>query len=214
MTDRVLEEGIDAPEPDAVQRRRIGQFGMWIFIASELLFFGGLFFAYANGRLGAPAGFAEAGRHTDVLLGTLNTAVLLTSSLCVALAVESAAHGRKRLTPRFLWAAVALGCGFLVIKGIEYRQDWLEHLVPGPDFALQTPGAQTFFMLYFTATLLHAVHMLVGICALALYARHARHPASEWLRSSRLEGVGLYWHFVDVVWLGLYPLLYLVGRQP
>ena len=208
----VLEEGIEPPEMDAVRRRRVARFGMWVFMASELLFFGGLLFAYAHGRLSAPAGFAEAGRQVDVLLGTVNTGVLLTSSLCVALAVEAASHAQRRLAPRFLWAAVALGCVFLAIKGFEYRKDWLEGLVPGPRFALKTPGAQTFFMLYFTATLLHAVHMVVGIGALALYAWNARDAGSDWLRSSRLETVGLYWHFVDVVWLGLYPLLYLVGR--
>lgn len=213
MTDAVMEQGVDPPELDAVQRRRIARLGMWVFIASELLFFGGLLFAYAHARLTFPNGFAVAGRHTDVALGTLNTAVLLTSSLLVALAVEAAAHAQRRLVPRFLWGAVLLGCVFLVIKGFEYRKDWVDGLVPGPHFALAEPGAQTFFMLYFTATLLHAVHMVVGIFALGLYARHGRHPRSEWLRSSRLETVGLYWHFVDVVWVGLYPLLYLVGRS-
>ncbi|WP_195812455.1 cytochrome c oxidase subunit 3 [Xylophilus rhododendri] len=213
MNGAVLEEGIDPPELDAVQRRRVARLGMWLFIASELLFFGGLLFAYAHGRLSFPAGFAVAGRHTDVWLGTLNTGVLLTSSLLVALAVEAAAHGQRRLAPRFLWGAVLLGCSFLAIKGVEYRQDFAEGLVPGPGFVLQEPGAQLFFMLYFTATLLHALHMVVGIVALALYAWFGRRTGSDWLRSSRLETVGLYWHFVDVVWVGLYPLLYLVGRS-
>ena len=212
MSDAVLEEGIDPPELDAVLRRRVARLGMWIFIASELLFFGGLLFAYAHGRLSFPAGFAEAGRHTNVWLGTLNTGLLLTSSLFVALAVEAASHGQRRQVRRWLWGAFALGCAFLLVKVYEYRQEWLEGLLPGPHFALAAPGAQMFFLLYFTATGLHAVHMLAGMGALALYAWHARDPGSAWLRSSRLESVGLYWHFVDVVWIGLYPLLYLAGR--
>jgi cytochrome c oxidase subunit III len=207
-----------APHLDAVLRRRIARLGMWVFLASEVLFFGGLFFAYAHGRLQWPEGFAAAGRHTDVVLGTVNTAVLLTSSFLVALAVEAAAHGRRTWVPWLLWGTAALGLAFLAVKGVEYRAEFREYLFPGPAFwqdqgGLPPPGAEVFFMLYFTATGLHAVHMAVGIGAVALFAWHAREPGSDWLRSSRMETVALYWHFVDLVWIFLYPLLYLMGRH-
>jgi cytochrome c oxidase subunit 3 len=213
ITAPVADTSRAGPHLDAVLRRRVARLGMWLFLVSELLFFGGLLFAYAHGRLHWPEGFAVAGRHTGVLLGTINTAVLLTSSLLVAVAVEAAAHGRRRWVPWLLWGTVALGLVFLALKGVEYHKDFAEGLFPGPHFRLAEAGAEVFFMLYFTATGLHAVHMLVGIAAMALFAWHARHRHSDWLRSSRLETVALYWHFVDVVWIGLYPLLYLVGRH-
>ncbi|HEV6965300.1 cytochrome c oxidase subunit 3 [Roseateles sp.] len=187
-------------------RAETARFGLWIFLSTEVLFFGALLLAYAWGRVYWPEGFATASRHTDVLLGTLNTGLLLTSSVLVALAVESPA-------PR-VWSllmATALGLAFLAIKGLEYRHDWRDALIPGPGFALPERGAQLFFELYFVMTALHAVHLLIGTGVLGIFAWGSSSRAA-WLTPQRLELAGLYWHFVDIVWIVLYPLLYLAGR--
>ena len=194
-------------------RTETAELGMWVFIATEILFFGGLFFAYLYGRIHWSDGFALASRRTDVLLGTINTAVLLTSSFTVALAVAAAEHDRRRWVARLLWATAALGVVFLVVKGTEYRNEWAEHLFPGAGFALaSTPGAELFFLLYFMTTGLHAVHLTIGIVLMAAFAAGTEH-ASGWAHPPRLQVAALYWHFVDVVWIFLYPLLYLVERH-
>lgn len=193
--------------------RQTAQLGMWIFLATELLFFGGLFVAYLYGRSHWPLGFAAAGRHTDVVLGTVNTAVLLSSSALVALAAACGGQGRRRPWPPVLMGlAAALGIAFLAIKGMEYRQEWLQGLFPGPGFALAGQGgAELFFMLYFLTTGLHALHLLIGIVLMAAFAAGSAWQA-PWSSQRRLEVAGLYWHFVDIVWILLYPLLYLMGR--
>ena len=187
--------------------------GMWVFLASEVLFFGGLFMAYAYGRSHWPDGFAAASRETHVVLGTLNTALLLTSSALVALAVTADERGERRSWIPWLFAgAAALGVAFLAIKGVEYRKEWLEQLVSGERFRLrEVPGAQLFFVLYFLTTGLHALHLTVGIALLAVFA-WGRRRARPWALPRHIEVAGLYWHFVDVVWIFLYPLLYLAGR--
>ena len=202
----------DRPEPGTDPDA--GRFGMWVFLASEILFFGGLLVAYLYGRTHWPQGFAIASRRTDVVLGTVNTALLLTSSAVVALAVaceESARH--RRWTARLLASTALLGTAFLLVKGFEYRAEWHEHLFPGRDFALVgTPGAEEFFALYFVMTGLHAVHMVIGIGVLALFAL-GRRRCSAWVDAVHIEVAALYWHFVDLVWIFLYPLLYLVVRH-
>jgi cytochrome c oxidase subunit III len=188
--------------------------GMWVFIASELLFFGALLAAYLAGRVHWPGGFGVASRHTHVVLGTINTAVLLTSSAAIALAVACAQHHRhRRWTARLLWATAALGGAFLAIKGYEYLLEWREGLFPGPAFPLPQQGAQLFFMLYFLTTGLHAVHLVCGIAAVTVFAR-ATAACRPWANPGRLDALALYWHFVDVVWIFLYPFLYLVERHP
>lgn len=191
-----------------------GAFGMWVFLASEVLFFGGLFVAYLYGRTHWPEGWAAASRRTDVVLGTVNTAVLLTSSALVALAVACDEHPRRRRrVGLLLGATAALGLAFLAIKGVEWHADWKERLVPGASFALAgVPGAQEFFALYFVMTGLHAVHMMVGVGALAAFA-WGRARRRAWAAAPHVEVAALYWHFVDVVWIFLYPLLYLVSRH-
>jgi cytochrome c oxidase subunit 3 len=188
--------------------------GMWVFIGSELLFFGGMLFAYLQGRVHHAAGFAAAGRHTDVVLGTLNTGLLLTSSAAIAVAVLCSEHApRRRFTAPLLALTAALGIAFIVIKGIEYRHEWQEGLFPGPGFALaSTGGAELFFMLYFVTTGVHALHLFIGIVGVAAFAwGTARERA--WAVPRRIDAKALNWHFVDVVWIFLYPLLYLVMRH-
>jgi len=187
--------------------------GMWVFIASELLFFGALLAAYLAARVHCPAGFASASRHTHVVLGTANTAILLTSSALIALAVACDRHPlHRRWTSRLLWMVAGLRCAFIAVKGCEYVLEWQEGLFPGPGFPLTQPGAQLFFALYFFTSGLHAVHLICGIAAVATFAC-ATAAARAWAKPERLEAVALYWHFVDVVWIFLYPLLYLVERH-
>jgi len=193
---------------------------MWIFIASEMLFFGGLMLAYAWGRAYDPAGFAQASRHTHVLIGTVNTALLLSSSLLVALATLAAeidATARARLCRGLLAGAALIGLLFLALKGVEYRMEWREHLVPGPGFFAEESepplrGAALFFAFYFIATGLHALHVAVGVVWLGVLG-FAFHRRKRWADGTRTHIAGLYWHFVDAVWVLLYPLLYLVERH-
>jgi cytochrome c oxidase subunit 3 len=205
-----------APAIDTVREPEpgTGALGMWVFLASEVLFFGGLFVAYVYGRTHWPQGWSAASKRTDVVLGTLNTAVLLTSSALVALAVACDAHPRaRRHVARLLWATAILGLAFLAIKGTEWHDDWTQGLVPGPRFALAAvPGAQEFFVMYFVMTGLHAVHMSAGIGVVASFAL-ARARGRPWAKAERIEVAALYWHFVDVVWIFLYPLLYRVERH-
>jgi cytochrome c oxidase subunit 3 len=195
------------------QQSEAATLGMWAFLATEILFFGALIAAYSASRLADPAGIAAAARHTNLILGTLNTAILLTSSAFMATAVEASGAGRRRAALLLLAATCALGLAFLAVKGWEYRLDYGERLVPALDFDLGTYGGagERFFLFYFLATGLHAVHLTIGILLVAwLAVRTARsRPPTE--TAARLTG--LYWHFVDIVWIFLFPLIYLVGRS-
>ncbi len=200
---------------DAAQQRDAATLGTWVFLATEVMFFGPLFLAYAWGRLTLPEAFAMASRYTDLALGTLNTAILLTSSLTMALAVDAARHGDRRALARMLTVTAALGAAFLAVKGIEYRHDWNEALVPGVRFVQGGPhahGVELFFYLYFLATGVHALHLSAGIGLVLWLAARTResHPRAGW--DTPAEMTGLYWHFVDVVWIFLYPMLYLLER--
>lgn len=208
---------------DHAQQDFARSFGMWVFLSSELLFFGPLLLGYLYLRMHHPGATGMASRHTDMLLGTVNTAVLLTSSFCMALAGHAAqgggSEGRRRAA-RLLALTALLGVVFLAIKGYEWHQEFDEHLFPGSSFqpsdARTTSalyGMELFFLLYFAATGLHALHLFIGVSAclwLMVVLRHAppRGPGDE-----AVELVGLYWHFVDVVWIVLYPLLYLTARS-
>jgi len=207
-----------ATEPHFVHRAQqdlAGTLGVWIFLATEVLFFGPLFFGYLYVRVHYPEAAAAASRHTDLVLGTVNTALLLTSSLCVALAGVRAEA--ERAAGWLLGIAIALGLAFLALKGVEYHKEFGEHLFPDRSFAPADGGApahrhamQLFFILYFAMTALHALHMLAGIALLAWAGLALR---ANKARAQHVELVGLYWHFVDAVWIFLYPLLYLVGRS-
>jgi cytochrome c oxidase subunit III len=198
------------------QQREASSFGMWVFLVTEILFFGGLFLAYTVYRHQYPRAFAEASRHLDITLGTFNTAVLIVSSLTMALAVWSAAVGRRKAIVVFLLLTMALGGVFLGVKAVEYTHKFHDHLVPGPSFHFPGPyagPAEIFFSLYFTMTGLHAAHMIIGIGILTVLLLQARKGRYTPEYHTPVEVSGLYWHFVDIVWIFLFPLLYLIGRH-
>jgi cytochrome c oxidase subunit 3 len=199
---------------DAQQQSEASHLGMWIFIATEILFFGGLFLTYAVYRHFYFPEFAAASKHTGLFYGTLNSVILLTSSLTMALAVHSAKANRRLSVPRFLALTIFLGAAFLVVKGFEYHKDIHDQLVPGAHFNPSLPlPSQIFFWLYWTMTGLHAIHICIGLCLLSVMTLLARRGKFSSAYSTPLELAGLYWHFVDIVWLFLYPLFYLVQRH-
>jgi cytochrome c oxidase subunit 3 len=196
------------------RERAADTFGVWVFIGSEALLFGGLLLSYLVGRLRHGEGFAAGSHELSFWLGTVNTAILLTSSLTMALADAAAEGGAWRAARRLLLATAALGLAFLAIKFTEYREEIGKGFAPllGIPLTVETPdpaGTALFGNLYFVMTGLHAVHLASGICVVAgiAWAWERTEPAS---RLRRVGSTGLYWHFVDVVWVFLYPLLYLV----
>jgi cytochrome c oxidase subunit III len=201
---------------DMRQQHDVARLGMWVFLATEVLFFGGLVLCYSAYRTGYPAGFADAARHTKIIIGTANTAILLTSSFLVAWAVSAARLQESRFAALLLWAAALLGAVFLVLKGVEYNAEFNEHLLPGFGFAFSGPhihAANLFFSFYLIATGLHAVHVAVGIGVLLIIGLRARQRAYSDLYHSPITVAGLYWHFVDLVWIFLFALIYLPGRS-
>ena len=199
---------------DLPQQQEAATLGMWTFLATEILFFGGLFLSYIVYRSNFPHEFAEASRRTIVLFGTVNTAILLTSSLTMALAVHAAQRGDSKWLVRFLLITVFLGLCFLGVKGLEYHEDVKEHLVPGRSFTpeLSRP-AQIFWYLYWAMTGLHSIHVLAGIGLLSWLTVLAQRGRFTPAYYTPVVLCGLYWHFVDLVWLFLYPLLYLIDRH-
>jgi cytochrome c oxidase subunit 3 len=190
--------------------------GMWVFLITEIMFFSGMFGAYTIYRNIYFDAFASTSRFMNLTLGATNTIVLITSSLTMALGVRSAQLGNKRMLIFFLTLTLLLGSVFLGIKAVEYHEKWVEHHVPGPTFeyedARYAHQAQILFFLYFAMTGMHALHMIVGagllITLLAMAARNRFSAA--WY--TPVEMIGLYWHFVDIVWIFLFPLLYLIGH--
>ena len=202
---------------DAEQQSQAVQQGMWIFIVQEIMFFGGLFMAYILYRTLYPHSFAAGSYHLDVRLGTANTAVLLVSSFTMATAVRCTQVRQRAGTVISLLLTALLGVVFLGIKGHEYAVKFHEHLVPGPDFVWHGAGnphhVEMFFNLYFAMTGLHALHMVIGVgLVLVLVVRAMRGTFNEGYNDP-VGVVGLYWHFVDLIWIFLFPLLYLVGRH-
>jgi cytochrome c oxidase subunit 3 len=191
--------------------------GMWVFLVTEVLFFGGLFATYMIYRSWYPDAFAAASHSLDVTLGTTNTVVLITSSLTMALAVHAAQLGQRKALMVFLILTMILGAAFLGIKSVEYYHKFAEHHVPGPDFQFEETEyvrhAQIFFSLYFVMTGLHAIHMIIGIGIMLVMLYWAWNGTITEEYSSPIEISGLYWHFVDIVWIFLFPLLYLIGRH-
>lgn len=190
--------------------------GMWLFLLTELMFFGGMFVSYAVYRGLYPGAFAAASDTMNLLIGTINTAVLICSSLTMAMAVRSAQFGRRKALVGFLCATLTLGLVFLALKYVEYYQKWVDHHVPGPGFRFADAAyfhqAQILFYLYFAMTGMHALHMIVGaglLITLIVMAVRGRFTP-EWY--TPVETIGLYWHFVDIIWIFLFPLLYLIGH--
>ena len=198
------------------EQKEAATLGMWVFLVTEVLFFGGLFATYAIYRSWYPDAFAAASRELDVTLGTINTAVLITSSLTMALAVHAAQLGQRTKIIVFLVLTMALGGVFLGIKSVEYYHKFTEHLIPGPGFQFEKEHirhAQIFFSLYFLMTGLHALHMIIGFGIMLVMLWWAWRGTITAEYFSPIEISGLYWHFVDIVWIFLFPLLYLLGRH-
>jgi cytochrome c oxidase subunit 3 len=198
------------------QQTEAATLGMWVFLVTEVLFFGGLFLVYTVYRSLYPDAFIAASHDLDVTLGTINTGVLITSSLTMALAVHAAQLGRRKTLMLFLVATMILGSVFLGIKSLEYYHKFVEHLIPGPAFEFTKEylrNAQLFFSLYFLMTGLHAVHMIIGLGIMLWMLIWAWNGTITKEYFSPIEISGLYWHFVDIVWIFLFPLLYLIGRH-
>jgi cytochrome c oxidase subunit 3 len=201
---------------DADQQHDASALGMWLFLLTEIMFFGGLFTAYVVYRTAFPEAFHAASKELDIGLGAFNTVVLITSSLTMALSVHAAQVGRRAMLVVCLLLTIALGATFLGVKAYEYWHKWHEHLIPGPHFVFHGPdptNAQLFFSLYFAMTGLHALHMVIGIGLLGVLTVRGAQGMFNRFYYTPVELSGLYWHFVDLVWIFLFPLLYLLGRH-
>ena len=219
------------------QQREAGSFGMWLFLLTEIMFFGGMFFAYLLYRNWYYDAFVPASNQLSVPLGTLNTIILITSGFFMAIGVWAAEVRRKDLLVLMLVLTNVFGLAFLGVKGIEYHEKWEKHHIPGNSFDIsefvnppidartgkptETPLApdmaqrtQMFFFLYFAMTGMHAVHMIIGIVLLFWLTARAWKGEFSSGYVAPIENFGLYWHFVDIVWLFLFPLLYLINRHP
>ena len=212
---------------DAAQQKEAATLGMWAFLATEVMFFGGVLLAYAIYRSSYSEAFAAASQLEDWKIGGFNTLVLLCSSLTVVLAVYSAHHGNSRAVVKWILVTIVFGLAFLGVKAYEYNHLYHEHLIPGRNFDaphvseggashrhFEDPqirrGAEIFFSLYFCATGIHALHMIVGIGIMLVIAWMAHRGRFTPDYYNPVEISGLYWHFVDIVWIFLYPLLYLI----
>ena len=220
------------------QQREAGTLGMWVFLVTEIMFFGGMFLAYTLYRSKYPTAFASGSNHLDITLGAVNTGVLILSSFTMALAVYGTQVGKRRLQIFCLVLTIGLGLTFLGIKAVEYKDKYVDNLIPGTLIpghpfhpAVQVPGepfdehklhllpgaevqnVEMFYWIYFAMTGMHAVHMVIGVGLLSflLFFSARRRYGPEYYNP--IEVTGLYWHFVDIVWIFLFPLLYLLGRH-
>jgi len=213
------------------QQKNAASLGMWVFLAQEVMFFGGMFCAYLVYRYKYFADFGSASQQLDIRLGAINTAVLVCSSLTVVLAVRAAQLGKRMALVFWLLATIFLGLVFLGIKADEYAEKFEKHHVPGASFSYHEllPGqeklpeaerqyadphhAEMYFSLYFAMTGMHALHMIVGVGLFGFLAYMAWRGKYTPDYYTPLENAGLYWHFVDIVWIYLFPLLYLIDRH-
>jgi cytochrome c oxidase subunit 3 len=206
---------------DMEQQNDSGAFGMWVFLVTEIMFFGGVFAAYAIYRSMYLPAFEFGSRLLDIKLGATNTAVLIGSSLTMVLAVHAAQTGRRKALVFYLLLTMVLGTAFLGIKSYEYYHKWENFLVPGLRFAptvalpagVTLPNLQLFFCFYFFMTALHALHMIIGLgimTVLVIMSSRGRFSPEYY---APIEVSGLYWHFVDIIWIFLFPLLYLIGGR-
>lgn len=209
----MTESSVSDPFVEPAQQQRAAMMGMYIFLGSETMLFGGLFAVVMVLRILHPVEIVHASKELHYFLGAVNTAILLTSSFAVAVAVEAARAGRTRASARWLAAAAALGVAFVLVKAYEYSAEYAEGLLPVPGVAprFADPSQHLFMNLYLIGTALHAVHLLVGVTALMALS------CTAWMRRIALPSrsivvvnCGLYWHLVDIVWIFLYPVFYLV----
>ena len=215
------------------QQREAGTFGMWLFLLTEIMFFGGLFYAYLLYRNWYNEAFVVSSNQLSIPLGAANTAILITSGFFMALAVWAAEVRKKTLLVIFLVLTTVFGVAFLGIKYVEYHEKWEKHHIPGANFDVRefvNPHAyglkekplapdmaqktQVFFFLYFAMTGMHALHMIIGVGLLIWLLWRANRGEFSSGYVAPIENFGLYWHFVDIVWLFLFPLLYLINRHP
>ena len=219
------------------QQREAGSFGMWLFLLTEIMFFGGLFFAYLLYRNWYYDAFVAASNQLSIPLGASNTAILITSGFFMALAVWAAEVRKKALLVIFLIFTTLFGLAFLGIKYVEYHEKWEKHHIPGIRYSVQTfvdPASdpevykeyhdkplgmdmarhtELYFFLYFAMTGMHALHMIIGIGILVFMVLRAQAGAYTSGHVTFVENFGLYWHFVDIVWIYLFALLYLISRH-
>jgi cytochrome c oxidase subunit 3 len=214
MSTRAVEVAVQFE--DVSQQRAASTLGMWVFLATEVMFFGGLFLAFAVARFLHADSFSQAAKHLDVLAGSINTAILFTSSFTTVLAVSALKEGRKKRVLGLLLVSIALGSLFLVIKGYEYHEKWTEGFFPGSSFAASGPNrdqVELFFVFYFILTGLHAIHLLIALGVAAALGWLVIAGRVTQTRYMPLEVSALYWHFVDIVWVFVFPLLYLIGGR-
>jgi cytochrome c oxidase subunit 3 len=202
---------------DMDQQREADSLGMWVFLVTEIMFFGGMFLAYTVYRSTFPTVFAIASSSLDPVIGAANTVVLLCSSFTMVLAVRAAQLGQRKAIVTFLILTLILGGVFLGVKAYEWHDKYVEHHIPGPSFHLEGTSeqghAQLFFSLYFAMTGLHALHMVIGAGLLAFLIWKAKQGTYTAEYYTPVDLGGLYWHFVDVIWIFLFPLLYLIDRH-
>lgn len=211
MTDTALPPAdLNVPWHSPARQQVAVQFGTWAFLATETLFFGAIFLVYTVARLRHPAGFVAGAREAEVMFGTVNTVILITSSFTMAVAERAVRERLAGLARAMTAVTILLGLTFLVVKGFEYKSDIDKHLIPGPGFPLRELGASQFWAFYWIATVVHAIHLTIGLFIVGrLLVIRVRHLPERWIAA---EGTALYWHLVDVVWVFLYPLIYLAGR--
>ena len=220
MSPTAPSESTDVAEHFATlsQQHEADTLGMWVFLATEIMFFGTMIASYTMYRITYPQGFQAAGLLMDKTIGTINTAILLTSSLLVALAVHFAHAEKDRKIALCTALTALLGIIFDGLKFYEYGTHIADHLLPGVDFHYSGPfprATRLFFVLYYVMTGVHALHVAIGVgIFLVLTVQFLRSPKLTPHRRIILANCGLYWHFVDIVWIFLYPFFYLVGRGP
>ena len=199
------------------QQKDASTLGMWIFLITEVMFFGGMFTAYTVYRRAYSDAFAVASSSLNVTIGAINTAVLLVSSFTMVMAVRAAQLGQRRMIVLFLVLTLIFGGIFLGVKAYEWNEKFEQHHVPGPSFhfdGVPPKGhAQLIFSLYFAMTGLHAAHMVIGVGLISwlIWLAHQGRFTAEY--NTPVDIAGLYWHFVDIIWIFLFPLLYLIDRH-
>ena len=223
MAEREVELVVEGHPPglqhhfsDLEQQREASTMGMWVFLITEVMFFGGMFLAYLVYRSMYYQAWVAGSEAMDFWFGTINTVILICSSMTMALAVRASQLGQRRALVILLILTMLFGLGFMTVKGIEYHGHWLKHEFPGPAFHFEGPYEQQveiFFSLYWAMTGFHTLHVLIGIIIIGFVAYYGWKGAYTPAHHNTVENVGLYWHFVDTVWIYLYPLLYLISHS-